>query len=223
MDAIKIKRHDKYWIHPKGYVFKIENRRELILPIDNSKYAPRVKIGNKHYNLVFLLAEYFCQEKYSHKARLKLRYKYKIIDGKIPLSSIKIIGYNAILSEDENKLILYKCKEKAVSANSRVMNISQIDDVDVYNALVRTGFTCFYCAQSLNPHTWELDHVEPLSKSGLNTANNVTASCKKCNRMKGSLHYIEFLNKCKKISDNLSDIIFENRKEAIQREVKAEN
>lgn len=220
MQAKRIPKHDKYWIHPDGYVFKIENQKEYILPINTSKYAPRVKIDSSYHNLVFLLINAFGDIKYSYKERSSLRYKYKVIDGKIPMNSIVIIEYGENPTFLNEKSFLYKCRDKANSANSRVMNMEQITESDVFNALLRTDFKCFYCSKYLNKDTWELDHVEPLSKSGLNVPTNITPSCKKCNRMKGAIPYIDFLVRCKLIADNFENLIHHSSVEYFKNEAK---
>jgi len=202
----QLKGYRKFWIHPDGYVFRIEGHKEIMLNISKKNYAPLISTGREKLNLVFLMLEYFGDKFYSEKENTKIRYKYKIIDGKIPIDTISIVEYNNSNSINKDAFA-YKCKERATSANNRTMNMEQIDESDVYNALVRSNFRCLYCDIFLHPSNWELDHVEPLSKSGLNISTNLAASCKKCNRMKGGLGYMDFLWRCKTISDRFNDVL----------------
>lgn len=56
----------------------------------------------------------------------------------------------------------------------------------------RDSFTCQYCGRSAPEVVLEIDHIEPLSKGGTNSAFNLITSCYDCNRGKRD----------KKLSDN---------------------
>lgn len=45
---------------------------------------------------------------------------------------------------------------------------------------------CYWCRCELTRETMTLDHVIPLSRGGLNNANNYVAACEPCNTKRGS-------------------------------------
>jgi 5-methylcytosine-specific restriction endonuclease McrA len=204
MKIKKIKGFNHYYIHESGYVFKSYAGKELRVPIKIVKTVPKIQIGNKSFNMAFLMLEYFSEKTYKLEFNTQIRVKYKLVDGKIPLDRIKVIQYNES-KYDSVELFIWKCVDKANSANSRVLNISTIGAGDVYDSLVRSDFKCSYCNKRLDIKTWELDHINPLSKSGLNTPTNIAPSCKKCNRMKHNLDIMDFIHTCKLIADNFKD------------------
>ena len=51
---------------------------------------------------------------------------------------------------------------------------------------------CLYCGVKVYPHTFSLDHMEPLSRGGENRQRNLALACDPCNRAKGSLSRGEF-------------------------------
>lgn len=211
----KVKGFNHYYIHRDGYLFKRYGGKEIIIPIKLKKGVPKVQLGNQNVNFVFLMQEYFGDKYISINETSQYRFKFKLKDGKIPFESIRIVRFNTkkfthLKEQDNIHIQRFKCYEKAVSANSRVLNISVISELDVYNTLLRTNFNCFYCNQKLDYKTWELDHVMPLSMNGLNVPENITASCKRCNRMKSNMQIIEFVHKCKMIADNFKDSEFLN-------------
>jgi len=64
----------------------------------------------------------------------------------------------------------------------------------------RDGFSCAYCGQTPPLVTLEIDHIEPVSKGGLNDINNYVTACFDCNRGKSNIS----LNKIpSKLSENL--------------------
>ena len=50
------------------------------------------------------------------------------------------------------------------------------------NLLVRDNFECQYCSSKKTPLT--MDHVNPKTKGGLDTWENLVAACKSCNQKK---------------------------------------
>jgi len=207
MELKKIKGYNCYYIHKSGYVFKRYGGKEVIIPIKIIKTVPKVRLGNNNYNFIFLMIEYFGDKTIKYNDTKQFRFKYKLIDNKINFDSIKLIEYNASKHEDV-KMFQFKCTEKAASANSRVSNISTISEGDVFDSLIRANFKCSYCNRNLDPKTWELDHISPLSKSGLNIPTNIAPACKSCNRMKSNMELMDFIHTCKIISDNFSDSEF---------------
>ena len=51
--------------------------------------------------------------------------------------------------------------------------------------VLRDSSTCQYCRQKLPPRELTLDHVIPRSRGGASTWENLVASCKPCNNVKG--------------------------------------
>lgn len=130
--------------------------------------------------------------------------KYKATRRNMSFSVAK----NRKLSDmDEIEVKEWKCEIKSQSANQRIKNKGIIDKYDVYNSLLRTDKSCFYCNSLLDKTTWELDHFSPLSNGGENTIYNIVPSCNKCNRLKGSMHYhqmISHIHKILKVHVNLN-------------------
>ena len=54
------------------------------------------------------------------------------------------------------------------------------------NILLRDRNTCQYCGISLHSSELTLDHVQPRSRGGLSTWENLVACCHGCNRRKGN-------------------------------------
>src|SRR3984957_20813852 len=54
------------------------------------------------------------------------------------------------------------------------------------NILLRDRNTCQYCGIVLNSGELTLDHVQPRSRGGLSTWENLVACCHNCNRRKGN-------------------------------------
>ncbi len=48
---------------------------------------------------------------------------------------------------------------------------------------------CAYCRST---HNLTLDHVNPKTKGGHNTTNNVVPACRSCNQSKGSNHWLSW-------------------------------
>lgn len=61
------------------------------------------------------------------------------------------------------------------------------------NILLRDRNTCQYCAVVLTAGELTLDHVQPRSRGGLSTWENLVACCHSCNRRKGNqlLHELD--------------------------------
>lgn len=54
---------------------------------------------------------------------------------------------------------------------------------------------CFYCKEPLLFEKLTLDHKKPISRGGLDIEENLVASCKACNEIKGHLTAEEFIAK----------------------------
>lgn len=54
----------------------------------------------------------------------------------------------------------------------------------------RKSVTCFYCGTHSGP--FEIDHVEPISRGGYDTPDNIVIACRSCNRAKGPRLLLEW-------------------------------
>lgn len=201
MDCKLIENTSNVFISNGGYCFSIINGNEIRIPSRMNNGTLKVKINNTRVSIADLLVKYFMPDENIDGFT---RIKFKIVDGCMPLKHIKILREDS-KDIDRSKMFMYKCKEKAISNNSRTKNENKITDVDVYSALVVTNFTCFYCGTELKTKTWELDHVHPISKGGLNDKSNIIPACKECNRMKGSMMIEKFLYQAELVSNKNKD------------------
>jgi 5-methylcytosine-specific restriction endonuclease McrA len=55
-----------------------------------------------------------------------------------------------------------------------------------YEILRRDGFTCQYCGRKPPDVDLEVDHIDPVSKGGLNDPKNLITACRECNAGKGA-------------------------------------
>lgn len=191
---------NKYFIYEEGYCTKLFGRKEVRIPINLIRGVPKVKIQNKKLNLVNLMIEHFIGD-------ISGEYKvgYKVEDGMLPLSNIRITKYvNSTDSKDDELIFKYDCKRKCKYSNSRNSRTNTLTPIDILNALKRTEYRCHYCNDKINPNKWHLDHVYPLSKGGLNTPTNITPACPQCNMMKSSMGIDELILRCKKIIKNFN-------------------
>jgi len=51
----------------------------------------------------------------------------------------------------------------------------------------KCGGRCWYCGKKLNPFFFHFDHVEPYSKGGQDSVDNLVLSCVTCNISKGNM------------------------------------
>jgi len=61
--------------------------------------------------------------------------------------------------------------------------------------LIKSNCRCFYCGEDLTINKWEIDHVDPFSKSRNGTTKNLVAACVSCNRSKSDLTIENFRKK----------------------------
>lgn len=59
----------------------------------------------------------------------------------------------------------------------------------------RDGLRCSYCGRKLSFHDLHLDHIYPRSLGGKSHIDNLVASCRKCNEMKGCMTVERFVEK----------------------------
>lgn len=189
-----------YFISEGGFVFKIENGREVRVPARLTPKSKEVRlfIENKDYNLLNLMIEYFIGDL---KPTDTIRHKVNK-NLEIPLGSIKIkpaLGVSGLSVEREALLNKYNCQIKATSANARA--IDKITAIEVLKTLEIAEFKCVYCSTELKPYNFHLDHFQSFFKGGKNVFANLVASCNRCNIMKGGLEGKEFYLHCKRVAD----------------------
>ncbi len=76
------------------------------------------------------------------------------------------------------------------------MNVGTIDtekELDYYNMaenrskiFERDEYKCHYCKKQLTRFSATLDHIQPVSRGGDNSYNNLVTSCLHCNSSRGN-------------------------------------
>lgn len=75
-------------------------------------------------------------------------------------------------------------KEKRTRLINRLAGLHlHYDEKDVARIYEKQGGGCLYCQQPL-PEDFHIDHFVPLSKGGVDTADNIVCACPACNRAK---------------------------------------
>ena len=71
--------------------------------------------------------------------------------------------------------------------------VDEHKEIDYYNiaenrlkVFERDGFKCHYCNKQLTRFSATLDHIQPVSKGGDNSFENLTTSCLHCNSQRGN-------------------------------------
>lgn len=91
------------------------------------------------------------------------------------------------------------CGHCSLTAFLNYLNSKRLEtrNIEYWNELrkqvfKRDLFTCTYCGKIGG--ILECDHIVPFSKGGSNELDNLTTSCRKCNRQKKDKSVQEFLN-----------------------------
>jgi 5-methylcytosine-specific restriction endonuclease McrA len=81
----------------------------------------------------------------------------------------------------------------------------QIEQGVSWKVYKRDRYACRYCANDDTPLT--VDHLVTWESGGPSTVNNLVAACRKCNKTRGDLSYLEWLQHpfYRKVSQNLSE------------------
>jgi hypothetical protein len=93
------------------------------------------------------------------------------------------------------------CKELMVQrASEEVSIIETKKELDFYNVqenrlkvFERDGYKCHYCAKQLTRFSATLDHIQPVSKGGNNTYDNLVTACLHCNSERGNKPLMDFI------------------------------
>lgn len=126
------------------------------------------------------------------------------------LDSLKDKGAISIVGDTTRDGTLYKvsipdeilgCKElmeKNLSTTVEQVNLHK--ELDFYNVLEnrlkvfeRDGFKCHYCKKQLTRFSATLDHIQPVSKGGDNSFNNLATACLHCNAERGNKPVMDFI------------------------------
>lgn len=96
-------------------------------------------------------------------------------------------------------LELMKQRQKEQTSAS---SVDPIHEVDYYNiadnrlkVFERDGFQCTYCRKQLTRFSATLDHIQPVSKGGTNSMDNLVTACLHCNSSRGNRPVMEALKK----------------------------
>ena len=100
----------------------------------------------------------------------------------------KKMNYFCVYSVLENGTL-----EKVTKGNR---NFITSERMDVYR---KTGGHCYICGDYVGFNYFEVEHKQPISKSGTNDFGNLFPSCHTCNTMKHDLLYDDFMEKITKI------------------------
>jgi len=81
---------------------------------------------------------------------------------------------------------LYKIESKE---NKRLQRKILNRDFSMKRALIKQKYLCFYCADDINM-SGHLDHVIPVYYGGKSVTENLVATCRECNILKGTQQLI---------------------------------
>lgn len=93
------------------------------------------------------------------------------------------------------------CKEqmeKHLSADAEKMDVHK--ELDFYNVaenrqkiFERDGYKCHYCSKQLTRFSATLDHIQPVSKGGDNSFDNLVTACLHCNAERGNKPVMDYV------------------------------
>ena len=128
------------------------------------------------------------------------------------LNSLKDKGVISIAGDTNRGGTLYKvsipdeipgCKalmEKHLSTDAEQINLHK--ELDFYNVsenrhkvFERDGYKCHYCEKQLTRFSATLDHIQPVSKGGDNSFENLVTACLHCNAERGNKPVMDFVTK----------------------------
>ncbi|MDE2118063.1 MAG: HNH endonuclease, partial [Betaproteobacteria bacterium] len=62
-----------------------------------------------------------------------------------------------------------------------------------YKVFERDGYKCHYCGKQLTRFSATLDHIQPVSKGGDNSFENLVTACLHCNAERGNKPVMDFV------------------------------
>ena len=97
------------------------------------------------------------------------------------------------------------CQERMKEAKAKKLEpIDTKKELDYYNVrenrlkvFERDGYKCHYCNKQLTRFTATLDHIQPVSKGGDNSFDNLVTSCLHCNSKRGNRPIMDIINEHK--------------------------
>jgi hypothetical protein len=91
---------------------------------------------------------------------------------------------------------------KTAQDNNASHTVDEIRDVDYYNIaenrlkiFERDSYKCKYCGKQLTRFSATLDHIQPVSRGGLNSFDNLVTACLHCNSSRGNRPVMEAVAK----------------------------
>ncbi len=130
------------------------------------------------------------------------------------LNTLKEKNVISVAGDTNNDGTLYKisipdeipgCKalmETKVSREKKNINLQQ--ELDFYNiaenrlkVFERDLYKCHYCKKQLTRFSATLDHIQPVSKGGDNSFDNLVTACLHCNAERGNKPVMDFVTKDK--------------------------
>jgi len=126
------------------------------------------------------------------------------------LNSLKDIGAILIAGDTNREGTLYKvaipdeipiCREKILQSSDVEESLVDIKkELDFYNIaenrlkiFERDNFQCHYCNKLLTRFSATLDHIQPVSKGGDNSFDNLVTACLHCNSERGNKPVMDFI------------------------------
>ncbi len=207
-----LKGYLNYNIHYTGKIYSLISR-SLVLPNekDGNLYISLTSNGlESEYLLSDLMLRNYSPKDYVFGMAIIFKDKNQL---NCRLSNLRFIPdlrriYRFDQMPDEKEVSLWKCDQKANSANYRAETRGIVDKYDVFRILRMNGFKCFYCQDNLDNKTWELDHYEPIVRGGKNIITNLVCSCRYCNRLKGEMTYTQMITKVYEILKHHQSLSF---------------
>ena len=91
---------------------------------------------------------------------------------------------------------------KTAQENQSTHLVDEVRDVDYYNIaenrlkiFERDSYKCKYCGKQLTRFSATLDHIQPVSRGGLNSFDNLVTTCLHCNSSRGNRPVMEAVAK----------------------------
>jgi len=126
---------------------------------------------------------YLVEYRKNHKQLIAQKRKKKYLENR----------ENYLISNRE-RLRISTLKRRAIKKSTEDGTVNR----ESLSALkIKQNYKCYYCKEKLDfssKNGTHLDHVQPLSKGGVHTLDNVVWSCRGCNLSKGAKNPIQFAN-----------------------------